>query len=217
MICLYMLGINTLRSETTACNKWIQMNSIILRGVRSLFPVCTHWYAASETCSRYATGRLSVQHPANEPLRQQSMMGNRCATTVRFKPQSFDTGGCGSLNISTCSAITICEVRPRETCGEQKWDKGGRKKKEWQFFLSYTNRQGGEKTWYQRAVCNLAASEGYCRHIYSLCHGETYFSPACGIARYQRLSAEAESFPQQCTTIVSPHAIPSNVYSVFQC
>lgn len=65
--------------------------------------------------------------------------------------------------------------------------------------------------------CNLSASEGHCRHIYSLCHEETYFCPACGITSYQRLSLVTKSFPQQCNKIASLYAIPCVIRGIFHC
>ncbi|CAJ1078648.1 Hypothetical predicted protein [Xyrichtys novacula] len=59
--------------------------------------------------------------------------------------------------------------------------------------------------------CNLSASEGHCRHIYSVCHEETYFSPACGITSYQSLSSVTESFSQQSNNTPSLNATPSPI------
>lgn len=127
-----------------------------------------------------------------------------------INPQSFDTEG-----------PWMCQhTQPELSEKQDPWrhadNRNATKGKQWGwktvfFFLlrqeaklKYHDTRGLRK-------CNLSASEGHCRHIYSLCHEETYFSSACGITSYKRLSP-VESFPQQCNKNVSLYVpIPSMI------
>lgn len=135
--------------------------------------------------------------------------GKQMCYNCSINPQSFDTQG--PWISPRIQPHLFAKRWPRETCGEQKWGGKKWKTKRMKDFFSLGQRSKGKTPCHQRAVCNLSASEGRCRHIYSLCHEEMYFSPACGITPYQHLSPITECVPQQCRKIISLFAIPSMI------
>lgn len=136
------------------------------------------------------------------------MRGNSCATIVQLTPRPLiqrvpehpDT-----LSHRYPQSRTRGDMRTTETTRQKRENKRGRK----------TEAKLRRRDTRGLCECNLSASEGHCRHIYSLCHEETYFSSACGIAAYQRLSPGTESFPQQCNKIVSLCATPAMIRVFF--
>lgn len=109
------------------------------------------------------------------------MRGNSCATIVQLTPRPLiqrvpehpDT-----LSHRYPQSRTRGDMRTTETTRQKRENKRGRK----------TEAKLRRRDTRGLCDCNLSASEGHCRHIYSLCHEETYFSSACGIAAYQRVS-----------------------------
>lgn len=140
-------------------------------------------------------------------------MGNRCATIVQLTPspliqrvpEHLDMLSRNYLQRRTQGDMPTTETRQK------------RKTKRMKGVFFFFDKEAKLKRRDTRGLreCNLSASEGHCRHIYSLCHEETYFSSACGITSYQRCSPVTESFIQQCNKIVSLCAIPSMIRAFF--
>lgn len=125
---------------------------------------------------------------------QLCMMGNRCATIVQLTPSPLIQR---YPELPIMLSHLIHKAGSWETCRNRNETKEGNKRS-WK-----TEAKPRRHDTRGLCECNLSASEGHCRHIYSPCHKETYFSSASGITAYQRLSPGTESFPQHCNKIVS--------------
>lgn len=138
-------------------------------------------------------------------------MGNRCATIVQLTPSPLVQRVPEYLNMLSHNYLQS------RTQGDMQTTETRQKRKTKRKRLFFWDKETKLKRHDTRGLCkcNLSASEGHCRHIYSLCHEETYFSNACGITSYQRLSPVTESFPQQRNKIVSLYAIPSIIRLFF--